>query len=442
MQHWFNLLSVLSCFLLFFCPPLPAQKNLLPAAKAAVGKTPFQTAVSGGAVRALEPYFLAKRIAAAGAAVQQPQAGSIVQTVRQAAAGQPSKNAVRQAYAKQLAARSAETLKKPVESSFGEVVFVWQEGVRGFANDPLFRHIFAPTLFPTVASLKGNRRSLVFSRELLEKAIWFKAHKNAGKKHLKTVSSPVAVKYLASHLSRKNLVMLGEIHHYPSVHQTVGDLLLQLKADNPGRRIVLFTEFVDLPGFNPGSHNTMATYYRRMRQENLPPATLKNSEFEYATRLFLRLLKAKIEIYPLEDPVQQKVFAREMFMEEDSGVFMLTERNKSWARTIAAKMVQIRQTDPDALFVVYAGLAHTSWIMPMSLPKFFAPEDPYVVEITQEYPSDFTTLRLVWGEYDSFFESRGKNMLLYRWTGGEARLLGRQTGFDFALIVPDNEKTK
>ena len=442
MKSYFWLSAGLVYFLLFISQPLQAQKNLLPAAKAAVGRAQLKHGGRTGALRELQPYFPAKRVMSAGASAAKRQTDNIVQTVRKAAAGQPSQNAVRQAYAKQLAARSAETFKKPVETSFGEVVFVWQEGVRGFVNDPLFRHIFAPTLFPTVASLKGNRRSLVFSRELLEKAIWFKARKNAGKKNLKTISSPVTVKYLASHLSRKNLVMLGEIHHYPSVHQTVGDLLLQLKADNPGRRIVLFTEFVDLPEVNPGSRNTLATYYRPMRQEDVPPATLKNAEFFYAPQLFLRLLKAKMEIYPLEDPTQQKIFSREMLPEEDSGVFMLTERNKSWARTIAAKMVQIRKTDPDALFVVYAGLAHTSWIMPMSLPKFFASENPYVVEITQEYPSDFTTLHLVWGEYDSFFESRGKNMLLYRWTGGDARLLGRQTGFDFALIVPDNTKTK
>ena len=264
---------------------------------------------------------------------------------------------------------------------------------------------------------------------------WLRARKELGKQRQARFASSHAVEYLSASLAGENLIMLGEIHHFPSVHQAVGDLLLQLKADYPNRRLVLFTEFARLPQVNPASRNTVATYYRR-RPTGLKPSTLATEPFPYATRLFLRLLKARIEIYPLEDAEQQQVFAGKMLPEEDTGAFVLTERNKSWARVIEAKMAEIRQADPNALFVVYAGLGHTSWLMPGAMPKFFAAEHPAVVEITQQYPSDFSALRLAWGAQDKFFAPCGSQPVLYYWTGADARLWGKQAGFDYALIVP------
>ena len=95
-------------------------------------------------------------------------------------------------------------------------------------------------------------------------------------------------------------------------------------------------------------------------------------------------------------------------------------------------MAQIRKTDPDALFVVYAGMAHTSWIMPYALPKFFAKEKTSVVEFSVGEPSEINTLCGVWDREHPYFRKQA----LFYWQGREARLLGRQTGFDYALILP------
>ena len=101
-------------------------------------------------------------------------------------------------------------------------------------------------------------------------------------------------------------------------------------------------------------------------------------------------------------------------------------------------MKEIRQTDPDALFVVYAGMGHTSWIIPSSLPKFFVPENPAVVEISSEFTSDWNTLYPVWTENSPYLASYSEYSLFF-WVGKESRLLAKQTGFDYALVVPFNK---
>ena len=56
-----------------------------------------------------------------------------------------------------------------------------------------------------------------------------------------------------------------------------------------------------------------------------------------------------------------------------------------------------------------------------------------VVEITVSYPSGLNTLDVVWDLEHPFFNTKG----LSYWTGPDAKLLGRQTGFDYALVVPE-----
>ena len=83
-------------------------------------------------------------------------------------------------------------------------------------------------------------------------------------------------------------------------------------------------------------------------------------------------------------------------------------------------------------WVAYAGMAHTSWIMPYAMPKFFAKEKTSVVEFSVGEPSEINTLCGVWDREHPYFRKQA----LFYWQGREARLLGRQAGFDYALILP------
>ena len=157
------------------------------------------------------------------------------------------------------------------------------------------------------------------------------------------------------------------------------------------------------------------------------------AEDRYGEKVFARLDKAGVEVYPLEDPVQNKIFETELEEKQQLCLFTISSRNKTWARVIENKMTEIRKTDPDALFVVYAGIGHTSWMVPQSLPKFFANEQPVVVEMSDNSLSRYNLLHPVWGREDAVFRLRETTTLLY-WNGQYARQLAKQTGFDYALI--------
>ena len=180
------------------------------------------------------------------------------------------------------------------------------------------------------------------------------------------------------------------------------------------------------------------SYYRQPKGGELQSLSpdLSQVKLYYAENLFSFLLKKKFEIYPLEDISQCNLLIRAQGICPDmrgaTSMLAVAERNKSWARIIETKMAEIRKTDPDALFIVYAGMMHTSWIIPYAMPKFFASENPVVVEFTWRESLSLNTLGAVWTIKHPFFRFYEPNSLFY-WTGAQARQFGRQTGFDYAV---------
>ena len=328
-------------------------------------------------------------------------------------------------------------LGKAVQNSFRDVADFWGKTFGDPSEQPLFEAVFYPTLSNTFSSLHNNRMLLACLRNLAANLAWLRTRKALLRHSLQTEKSAPAWETLTTQLAQEKLIFIGEIHNYPAVQHAVGDLITLLTLQAPQRRVVVFTEFLDLPSWNPAPRDTRATYYRRIvPQEILPKSPANDDKFlQYAPQLFLQLKKLGVDIYPLEDTVQQQVLARESGLDEDLSLLTLTQRNKTWARVLESKMAEIRRTDPDALFVVYGGLGHTSWLMPASLPKFFANEHPAVVEITPNQPSAFSALHLLWGAYDEFFHFRGVHTLHY-WAGPQRRELAKRVGFDYAFIVP------
>lgn len=430
--------KILALSFLLVSAPLWAQKQVLPALRA-LEKSAVQSAPavsSASAVRAA----VTRAAWAARAGTPELSAGGITHITPQ------MKDAIEAARVKKIHERMKLRQRPPlledmVKKSYFQVEALWETRFQDPASVPLLENLYAPTLSPTPTSLRNNEMSLFFSARLADRLDWLRARPARGENDLFTLMSSDAIDYLAAALTQEKLVMLGEIHHSPYVQRAVERLIVKLQGRNPGRRIVLFTEFVDLPPVSPGARNTVATYYRRPAEEEIFPVRLVPWEdasvhLPYATETFVELLGRGMEIYPLEDPTQKVVFEGELMIEEDNSLFYLTERNKIWARVIETKMAEVRRTDPDALFIVYAGMGHTSWLTPLSVPKFFAKENPAVVEITENTPSVFNALYPVWGKNHMIFEPCGGTSLLYHWRGKDARLLGRRTGFDYAFVVP------
>ena len=337
----------------------------------------------------------------------------------------------------EVTAGKAEGLQREVYESYKAVMDLWKARFAPEEDIPVLRAIFMPQLTPSETALKTNKLSLFFSRGFADKSDWLRKYPGQGKNELVRYQGEDEISYLASRLSKEKLVFFGETHHHDEIQYNLASLLNEIRQQNPNRRIVLFTEFIDLPPAQAGSRNTIATYYRRVPETPLEPITFKHSDqIGYALSFFFVALMRNVEVYPLEDPTQFKMFHQNMTKAEFLSLFALSERNKIWARVIEEKMTEIRKQDPEALFLVYAGVGHTSWLMPFALPKFFAGEHPVVLNVTSEVPSRHSLLYHVWGKEDPFFVRNHITSSLYYWTGENARLLGRQVGFDYAWAVP------
>lgn len=425
-------LFLISCLLC--TTSLWAQKQLVPAVRALEKNVARASAVSSA------PAVQAAVTRAAWAGMPPVSAGGITH-VNQKMTDVIETGRIKKIQQKMKLQRLLPSLEEEVKTSYFKVKAVWDARFKNPEDVPLLASVYEPTLSPTPTSLRNNEMSLFFSERLADKFDWLRARPNQGENDLFTLISSDAIDYLAAVLAREKMIMLGELHHSPYVQNAVGRLVTKLQWQNPGRRIVLFTEFINLPPVDPGSRNTVATYYRRaadapLRQVRVDGWQDASKTLPYATETFSDLLRRGTEIYPLEDPTQKAVFDNELMIEEDNSLFYLTQRNKVWARVIEAKMAEVRRTDPDALFIVYAGAGHTSWLTPFSIPKFFASENPVVAEVTENTPSPYNALYPVWGEDHIIFEPCGASSLLYHWRGDDARLLGRQTGFDYAFVVP------
>ena len=420
--------------------PLHAQKNLLPAAKAALEKTALQTAQS---TLSLAAESALPATAAAGA--------QRLREVQPAAApAQPAPALSRYAgiFEKNWnMAQWQELFSVPLEDVMQNAQLVKQiqqlwKGNEAFLNMWQFKNIYQPMRVPSAFSIKNNKIVLQETKNYFAKIKALQQRPDHARKYLDLLPGKSALGALAQKLSKETLIMLGEEHHIPLIQENVGELVLELQQQNPRRRIVLFTEFISLPGQPVSKDVSLSRYYRRVPSHSVQKIT--ESDFDwteervrYAPYMFEDLLEEGIEIYPLEDPdlLHQVQKAKGPMQEEEESALSLGLRNKTWARVAEAKMAEIRKTNPDALFIVYAGKAHLLWHMPYALPKFFAKEHPAVVDFNWEVPGDISPLYALWPENDPVFAPRTRTTVHY-WTGPEARTLAKQTGFDYLLVAP------
>lgn len=329
---------------------------------------------------------------------------------------------------------SRKALKQAVDESYQKVIRFQEEHFSQLEVIPFRPVIYQPFKQVTPLTLTLNKEILYANQNLLERMNWLKRWPDKGRQELRAFYAQQAFSFLVRQVQHKKMLLIGERHDSPHVQQRLGDLLLEIKRAYPARRVVLFSEFLDLPPVARPDGAALPRYYRRMSEETVPAFQPEQLSADlYGGNLFDRLSKAGVDVYPLEDPVQNEIFETEVDGKQQLSLLTTASRNKTWARVIESKMAEIRKTDPDALFVVYAGIGHTSWMVPQSLPKFFANEQPAVVELSENRLSRYNLLYPVWGREDAVFRLRETTTLLY-WNGQYARQLAKQTGFDYALI--------
>ena len=468
-MHWYclnkmkrqTLFSILIVwFILGAAKPLYAQKNLLPAAKAAVSKSAIQAAAERAAFQSSANSAASVSASVAKANFQHWTAAQIP------AVKNPTSLSVDKVWFPEEKKNLLEKLKERLKKRFYvklDFVSSWRQHKKEWESEkmdantlpdfeatlqqiaalkesvsrwnPLWQYseILWPIQNYSPFAAKNNQMLAIYIKNLIKKLEWLEAYPNQAKDVFVKDASHNAVHQLAHLLRHEKLIMLGEFHYRVEVQQTVAELVSQLKKQNPNRRVVLFTEFLDLPlAGRQAVNSTIETYYRRTEDSSFEPLSLERSKKKmYAAKAFQKLLHANVEVYPLEDRTYLQL------VKASGGIVPSMRgsdyRNKSWARIITKKMAEIRQTDPDALFVVYAGNGHTSWLSYSSLPKFFAPEKPVVVQILPEMAFSVNPLYSIWGADAPLFEKPKKDALFY-WTGKDAALLARNSGFNYVLV--------
>ncbi len=282
-----------------------------------------------------------------------------------------------------------------------------------------------------------------------EQVAWLKQQPQEGREQLGTHIGEDSSHILSVKLCNENLIFVGEYHEVPGIRAAAADWLLQLHRLEPKRTLVVFAESLYLDPL-PREEAYPYTYSRRgveglqapvdISQADTHPAYVHMQNQPSYRDFITRLANTQgIEVYPLEDAttVQRQEGQRKVMT--TSG---FQERNAGFARVMRAHMDRIRQKDPQALFVFYGGNGHISWSMPTSLPKMFADEFPVVVEMSSPSYALYSLSTLgnfKWAWEDGFFDPSITAKRLFYWKGAPetARQFGRQTGFDYRLIVPD-----
>ena len=301
-----------------------------------------------------------------------------------------------------------------------------------------------PKMNAHMRGLNANMEALI-RKNLTLKFTWIQQQPNLGKNLLQKITDREIGFRFYKKLSETNVAFIGEIHGNLPPRIEFANLIKEFKAFHPNRKIVVFSEAAYLKPIE-GESVFPYQYYRRgaegvespinFTEKETPNARLVDDESLQFKEMFSILSDAGVEIYPIEDAVvAQKESAQGII----STVNGLAARNKGFARTMQAQMEKIRQENPDALFIYYGGMAHTSWAMPTSLPKFFANEKPLVVELIAEKDADktFSLLPNIWETaHPAFTKTEVGHDYLLSLSSSSTTSAGKMTGFDCRIVIP------
>ena len=152
-------------------------------------------------------------------------------------------------------------------------------------------------------------------------------------------------------------LFIGERHGYPEIPQFIVELVKELRARQPERQIILFTEF--LP------ENLKWT----KRYERILSVREEVSQF---FPIWNEIVQAQVPVIGLELPQAVNDVCKMRYLRADGSLDKLTVwasleavrlRNERWQETLATYRAQY----PDALFIIYTGADHSMYNRPFTL---------------------------------------------------------------------------
>ena len=163
-----------------------------------------------------------------------------------------------------------------------------------------------------------------------------------------------------------DMLFIGEVHEIPGLAREVQALIRSLSGRYPGRRIYLATEFLPADESGPFSIKMAVTKPWKISR-------LLRYARRMSTPVLYEALRMGIPVVGLEEEralfkkvwQETKQFPSQESFEDYAVSFVgMDFRNKSWAKRLRA----LRQADPDALIVVYAGYGHVAYHRQSNLP--------------------------------------------------------------------------
>lgn len=275
-------------------------------------------------------------------------------------------------------------------------------------------------------SLENNQWILRAAPAFKKQTAYLAAHREEITSALK-ISEPDRPGMLARAVGPEaRLVMLGEVHGRVSQRRKIVSLLKEYRAQYPGRKMVLFSEF--LPDKHP----------RCWQPGQAVPADFFQTNPDFSNEVYELGRSLDMEIYGLEDLQYTYQKFGEMsgldFTVANTSFRALAVRNKYWEGIIRFVMEKTRRTDPDAVFFVYAGNLHINKSVMESLPVMLRDENPVSVEFRNGFQNGF--LGFLLGKDPGFLAEVPRPYLL-EWNANKN--YSKTVGFDVQVLVPFEE---
>ena len=227
-------------------------------------------------------------------------------------------------------------------------------------------------------------------------------------------------------------ILLGEEHDSLPVLMFLVKFFREYRINNPKKKIFLLTEFLPaeepLPSVSLRHKKTASAYYYTLVSWL---CWMKENDALYAS-VFNNAISAGISVRGLEPGCmyQKKKTATMLFGQSaDWGVLPegMRLRNQAWLKQIQA----LRQQEPDAVFIVYAGEAHTAYNAPFNISQALPPEETFVVHLFPEEKTDDFPRDLLDSQSQGIYPFDTKNVLAWK-----LPYLSRVSGFDMRLLIP------
>lgn len=213
--------------------------------------------------------------------------------------------------------------------------------------------------------------------------------------------------WLADQISEDTqYLLLGERHYIIEIKNNITRLMSEIRQRQPQRPIFLLTEFLDAGvQWQPGDSVSSPEYLPIWQAAYEQGMTVLGLEHD------IDISKEWVGVWATREGVRL--------------------RNRQWLQTIK----EMRNKNPDALFIIYTGAGHIMYHEPYSLGKFLAGPQTYVATF---YPDKGRDLNKRITYNTSYFDilSEGQHFPLERIISFDDREISQLVGFDAQFRVP------